>query len=313
MSTHVSFRNFELTRLPLVFLMALSLGGCAGGYAAYMTDSLLDPPSVAVVSELTGESLELFAIDTEPNPRQALFFVSGSGCTSLRYFMRDYFRGLTGSYRIYAVQKPGVAQMDAGWNCSHAFLDRYTHDELVRRNREALRWVQSQWPGTLAGAIGVSEGGNIAAQLAAENPSIGKLLVIGSGGMPFRQVAQLLARKRNMTAQVDAALVQIDADPSNAQTLVFGMTPRYWSSVLDNDPADIYRRVKQPILLIVGEKDENVPVESAYFLRDQLRATGASRFMLEVVPGANHFLVRDGRDLKPEIMQRISLWLDRSS
>lgn len=303
--------RFVSTCLRIVGIcsLAVGLGGCLGTYGRFVADSVFDPPSLTRVNGSSGESLEIFSIDTAPNPQQAIFFVSGSGCASLRYFLRSYFSGLDGSYRIYAVQKHGVGATEAGFNCSEQFYDRYILPDLLTRNRDAFRWVRSQWPGKVAAVIGASEGGGIAAALAADNPDAGRLIVIGSGGMKFRQLASIIAKRRNMEEEMRTGVARIDANPNDARTMVFGMTPRYWTSVLDVDPLADYRRVSQPILLVIGERDENVPVEAALYLKDVFAGERRHNLYVEIVPGADHVLKRNGSDLKPELMRRFGKWL----
>ncbi len=276
-----------------------------------LVDGLLDPPAVVQHRGLPGDATDIYWIDTAPNPQSAIFFVQGSGCHSLGCFMRSYFAGFGGAYRIYAAQKPGVGRTSPGLVCSEAYLDWNAYPQIIAHNREALRFVMARHGGSLAAVIGVSEGGTVAAQLAAENPQIRRLVVIGSGGLPFRKAAQLLAAKRGEPpSSIDAAFARIAADPDNARATVYGMTHRYWSTLLDVDPTPMFLKAKQPTLLLMGELDESVPIESAFHLRKQMTAAKRSNFALEVVPGASHSLIRDGVDQKPVVMRRIGVWLE---
>lgn len=299
----------DARRILGVCALAVGLSGCVGTYGQFVADSVFDPPSLTRVNGSSGENLEIYSIDTAPTPQRAIFFVSGSGCASLRYFLRSYFSNIGGSYRIYAVQKPAVSATETGFSCSRKFQDRYTYPELQARNRDAFHWVRSQWPGKVTAVVGVSEGGTLAAELAADDPDIGKLVVIGSGGMKFRHLASIVAQRRNKMDEMRAALARIDANPDDTRSTVLGMTPRYWTSVLDVDPLAVYRRVSQPILLIIGEQDENVPVESALHLKEIFAHEGRRNLTLEIVPGADHVLKRNGSDLKPDLMRRIGNWL----
>lgn len=87
------------------------------------------------------------------------------------------------------------------------------------------------------------------------------------------------------------------------------MPHSYLSSVLDLDPLPIFVRVTQPALLITGEDDESVPVESARCLKRRLSERGQTKITLMIIPGADHALRRNGRDLKPDIMTRLSPWI----
>jgi hypothetical protein len=76
----------------------------------HIADASLLPPQVEVILSKSGQPIELYSLNIGEGPTRALFFVSGSGCASLSFFMRSYFTGLTGSWKIYAVQKEGTSR-----------------------------------------------------------------------------------------------------------------------------------------------------------------------------------------------------------
>lgn len=293
-------------------VLCFALSGCAGSYPAYVADAVVDPPSVELVREPSGETLEIYQIDTQPAPKRTIFFVSGSGCASLRYYLRSYFSRLPGSWRVFALQKSGVDPFTTGLaGCSRRFDERNTLPQIWVRNRDALRWVVAR-RGKVDAVMGVSEGGALAAALAAESKDVERLVVIGSGGMTTREGLGILARKGGFLAsaeQLRSGLEAVDADPRSTEKRFLGLPHLYWSSTLDRDPIPIYLRVSQPSFVFFGEKDQSVPVESAYLLRDRLAAAGKSNIKVEIVGGASHTLVRDGVDLKPEIFSRVGEWL----
>jgi len=298
----------KLSRAIGAGVLSMLLAGCSTAYMSFARDALLAPPEMTVV-DVGEKRLEIFSVDTGPNPQQAIFFVSGSGCASLRYFLRSYFEGLEGSWRIHSVQKEGVGGLETGGNCSDAFRASYNYDILLERNAAALEWVKSRSPNSVSAIVGVSEGGTIAAALAAENPEIDRLVVIGSGGLSLRQMTQILAERQGRPEELAAGLAAVDADPANLGRDFMGMPHPYLASVLDVDPLPIFARVTQPTMLIIGEEDESVPVESARYLARSLEEYGKSNVTLTVIPGADHTLRRDGQDLKPALMARLSRWL----
>lgn len=159
--------------------------------------------------------------------------------------------------------------------------------------------------------FGVSEGGGLAAELAAENPSIRHLAVIGDGGLTMRENLRILGRRRGKLEEMESGMAAVDADPGSLEKRLLGLPYRYFSSMLDVDPIPVYLRVSQPAYVVMGEKDESVPVESAYALRERMAAAHRTNFTIEIVEGASHALIRDGADLKPAIMRKIGEWLSR--
>jgi pimeloyl-ACP methyl ester carboxylesterase len=298
------------TAFCLLFL-TLVLSGCASTYGAFIADAAFDPPDVEIVQAASGEALQLYHVDTEPDPKGAMFFVGGSGCASLRYFLRQYFAALPGSWRIFAVQKAGVDPFSTGFGCSREFEAHATLPEIFRRNREALDIVISR-RGKIDALFGVSEGGGLAVALAAENPNIPRLVVVGSGGLTMREDLGFLARRTDFpigTVELQSKFADIASDPQSEEKRLLGLPYLYWSSSLDRDPMPFYLRVSQPTRVFFGEKDQSVPVESAHALRDRLKAAHRTNIEVEIVEGASHTLVRDGKDLKPEIFRRLDGWL----
>ena len=58
---------------------------------------------------------------------------------------------------------------------------------------------------------------------------------------------------------------------------------------LDLDPADYWRKIRSPVLLLFGELDDVVPVDiSANRIRDALRQAGNTEVVVRIFPGENH-------------------------
>jgi pimeloyl-ACP methyl ester carboxylesterase len=292
-----------------VLLSLLLCSGCATPYADYLVDKATNPPSLERLSVQGDEALDLYSIDIGPAPRRAVFFVSGSGCASLGFYLRRYFKGLTGSWTIYAVQKRGVETGETGFFCSKRFRATYDYDDVEQRDEQGLEEVMRRHPEGLAGLIGVSEGGPFATDLAARHPQIPKLVVIGSGGQSFRQDAAVLDA-RNHNDRFAKAFADVASDPQSLDKTALGYTHRYWSTVLDRAPAPVFLKLKQPILMILGEKDESVPIESGRVLERRFAEAKKTNLRLIVIPGANHVLVVDGQDQKPAIMKIIGDFLE---
>lgn len=298
------------TALRLLFL-TLALSGCASNYGAFIADAAFDPPDVEMVQSASGETLQLYHVDTAPDPKGTIYFVGGSGCASLRFFLRQYFAALPGSWRIFAAQKAGIDPFSTGFGCSREFESHATLPEIFRRNREALDVVIAR-RGKVDALFGVSEGGGLAVALAAENPKIPRLVIIGSGGLTMREDLGLLARRAGFpigAEELRSKFADIASDPQSLEKRLLGLPYLYWSSSLDKDPMPFYLRVSQPARVFFGEKDQSVPVESARALRDRLNAAHRTNIEVEIVEGASHTLVRDGKDLKPDIFRRLDSWL----
>ncbi|UAB78336.1 alpha/beta hydrolase [Erythrobacter sp. SCSIO 43205] len=292
----------------MLVIASLSVNGCAG--LGYLGSAVLSPPQkVMVQSEGFGE-LELYSFDTGPSPSQAIFFISGSGCASLRFFLKRYFTGLPEGYRIYALQKSGVDAMNTGANCSDQFHRSNTIDQLIARNGAALTAVKAQFGGEFVAIVGVSEGGVVSAPVAVANPQIPNLIIIGAGAMTFREELSILARQRGREDELTAALANVEITPKSIDERFMGMPHLYLTSMLDFDPLPHLLASKQRVLFVHGEKDESVPLASARVAAEALSRDSSRKVVLEIVPGANHVLVNEEGDQKVDIMRKLPVWMN---
>lgn len=282
------------------------LAGCSS--TQYAMNAFVNPPEATKISSEFENDLVVYHFDTSPNPERSIFFVSGSGCASLRYFLKDYFAGLPSGYRIYAAQKQGIGAFETGAFCSEEFKDNYNFKTLLETNKQGLTWSTSDFGNVPTAIIGVSEGGTLSAALAAENAEIENLVIIGSGGMTFRNELEIIAERRGNTEKLKRGFTAIERDPLSTTKTFWGHPHAYWSSMLDIDPMEYFVAATQKIIIIYGELDESVPSESPVFLANTLRQDAERTVMINVVSGANHALQLDGEDLKPEIMSNLHAW-----
>lgn len=282
------------------------ISSCSSNYIRFFRDAAFNPPQVEELKNLTGERIDLYSIEVGEGAKEVIFFVSGSGCASLSYFMRWYFSGMKGAWKIYAVQKAGVSQSSAGVSCTRAFHDQYDFETLKARNDAALQFV-AQRHGKVS-LVGVSEGGQIAGELAQDNPSVKALVLIGTGGLPFRK-AGLILDSKNHTDTFRNAFEAVEADPVSMTKKTLGWPRRYWSFLLDRDPLPVYLSLKLPILAVFGELDQSVPLESMLFMKNAFEQANKTNLEVRVVPDASHTLVANGTDQKPLIMAVVSEFL----
>ena len=115
-----------------------------------------------------------------------LFFVGGSGHVSHNYYLQSYFEELPGNITIYALQKRYVGHRETGlFHPSDSFARDNHYLQLVQDQKEFIQFIlaNSGQRDNRVIIFGVSEGGNIAAQLASEIPEATHLVMLGSGGM----------------------------------------------------------------------------------------------------------------------------------
>lgn len=294
--------------LAVCLIIVILLSGCS---TIGRVEVGADPIHSKTISTASlGDDFALYSLDIGPEPRTAVFFVTGSGCASLSYYLKSYFKGLVGSWRVYAVQKTGVGAHDMGLLCSQEFYDHYNFENLKLRNELALAAVLRRH-GEVAGVIGVSEGGQIAAELMHSNKMVCALVVIGSGGLPFRSAGAILDARHGKNTFAEA-FARVSTAPHSTSQKVLGFPNKYWATFIDRDPASAYLSLDRPVLMIFGGRDEAVPIESARWLDNRFRTMGKTNFSLLEFPEADHILKQQGVDRRPEAMNIVASFFQKN-
>jgi uncharacterized protein len=185
-----------------------------------------------------------------------------------------------------------------------------THKDYAEDLIGVIRWLASRddVDSRRLAVAGHSEGGAVAMIAAAREKKIGSLILLDATGtsgadlileqqqreldrlkLPEAEKAQKIALQR----QIQAAVVSgngWDSVPEDMRKLAD--TPLFRSLLLFN-PAEIMPQIKQPILIIQGDLDTQVPPHHADKLGDLARARKKGAGPVEVVhiPGVNHLLV----------------------
>ena len=285
----------------------------------------------------------VFYVSEEPDDAGSLplvVYVHGSGAQSHFVEVDGRVQGrnghssladvVRGRARLLIVEKPGVKFLDAPADpggATHASplfrvehtLDRWT--EAVRAASAAGRKL----PGIRAGAVlvvGHSEGGIIAAKLAAECDWITHVAVLAGGGPTQLFDLILLARAGTFFRHIsDSADARVDyvleewkkilAHPDDADRLFFGHPYRRWSSFLRTSTLEQLLQTRARIYVAQGTEDQAVAWESFEVLRAELQAR-ARDATFDTVAGADHSLAiatAGGRsDGWRDVLQRVVVW-----
>ena len=300
--------------LVAAVLSTMIIGGC-GAKAGYFFSSLTNPLEPSKVQLRDGvETLSYsFVIGDAPEAETVLFFLPGSGCSSLKYYLRKYLEGLEGNIRVFAMQKRHVNNGTTGifgcpegfdeWNHFPQWVD--DHDWFVNKTLAGLPYKPKHIL-----LLGVSEGGSVASALAARNPAVTHLAMIGHGGMKQADELRLLMSKQYPKLDMDGELAKVLAEPGNIEKHFLGQTYKYWAGQAFVDPLQFLLPLPVPIIVGFGTEDRSVPVESARLLERRFQEAGKSNLALELYPGADHFLVgKDGTDYRPVFLKALSKWL----
>ncbi len=282
-------------RLMNAFCVLAALTAC-GETSTYLQESLSTSATAMPFTD-GNERFDLYKIEQSETPSEIVFFIGGSGCASLSVYLSPYFSALNPEIVVYALDKHGVFQGSLGLRCADGFWANYSFNALLERNTIALNAVQDMHPNSAISIIGTSEGGPIAAALAATHPRTAKLVLIGAGGQTQRQELEQVLRKPTF----DRLTTKVAASPDSLTDFTLGYPHRYWSSMLDLDQSDLMSDLDIPTLIIIGEKDESVPVSSAAYAQSLI--TGAE---LVIWPDASHTFDTPNGPARDQMIARVS-------
>ena len=241
-------------------------------------------------------------------------FIQGSGCQSLFRQSGEQISGgsqnllvreAKGRARVLVVEKPGVKFLDVAQRpgtaegASEEFLREHTLPRWAEANRAALRavWALPEIDRSRTLAIGHSEGGIVAARIAAELPEVTHVASLAGGGPT--QLFSLAESRRlprpddqpgdaaRRAQSIDDEWAKIRQDPDSTTRFWLSHPYRRWSSFLSTSVAAELSRTKARIYLAQGALDTSVPPTAHDVLVAELLTQGRD-VITERIDGADH-------------------------
>lgn len=303
-------RNFPI----IAFLSCFFIFGCSSTKLGYFCKSIVNPIPVhdMVLDDSCRHLYYSMTIGDEEKVDTILFFITGTGNASLQYYLKSYFQGLTGNIHIFALQprhvtnrETGIFQPSEAYNQENTFRIRVEDNikfilQTLANNRTSYKRIV---------VFGVSAGGTVASVAASVVPDVTHLVVLGEGGMKELDAFRLWGRKYGI--DFDQEYKKIKADPDSTKKKFLGEhTYKWWASYLEVNPMDYLHSLEIPMLFCAGKKDEMVPVESLYYLRDRFEELGKTNLTVKLYPDCNHVLI-DSKGISHRIyfMKFVSSWL----
>lgn len=254
-----------------------------------------------------------------------LVILEGSGASSKFYEMDDgrvgygvyglIARQACGLSHVAAMEKRGVpfgrlgspgSGMDAPLEYTqHAtFEDRVADVRLMFDALLADPMVDS----TRVLLLGMSEGADVAAGVAAADPRVTHVAFLSGGGAS--QLFDLIVLRREEMAEqgaspeaieqaveaLEADYARIFADPTNDEKMFMGHAYRRWASFFRQASADNLAHTKAKLFLAHGAQDRAVPIESFDLLTTELLRHGKTNVTVRRFPDRDHSLMKPGGD-----------------
>lgn len=165
--------------------------------------------------------------------------------------------------------------------------------------------------------VGHSEGGAIAGIVAADDPRIAGVALLAAPAWTGRRIMRYqlryaAARRHRTVSYTSADLIEAYLVRDAAARVG---TEAWYPYFLDYDPLPPMRRLRSPVLVLQGDRDEVVTAEQAVEIAEAITANGNAAVRFQVMPGYTHSFTNADRGAGPvaplseEIISLIEDWL----
>ena len=265
-------------------------------------------------------------------PFPAVVTATGSGA-----HFRDGNRTPEHPYRPFrhiadALAGCGVATLrldDRGVGGSAGTADAATAEDTAADTAAAVRFLRARKDvdPKRVGLVGHSYGGVIAPMVAAADPAIGAVVLLGAPAVNFRETMRYQHR---YVIESDPGVAPADREKALAEAMrrqeanVAAGTEAWRTSIQDRDPLATARRLRMPVLILQGLTDRAVAPEDARTLEEAIRAGGNRKVERRLFADVNHHFQRDPvgaragydrlptQDLAPEVLKALCDWVPRA-
>ncbi len=299
-----------------VFSLVLALSGCATiQRTAHMYGSEAPPPLFFQYKDGGSSIYYSFTVGNASQPDTAVLFYGATGCPSWKSVMPGYVSGLAVNASVFVLNKRFVSDRSIGFlDCGQEFHLANNPDQWVADYSEFILTQLSTSTTKFRNVVlvGVSEGAWPATKVAGLLPEITHLAIIGSGGDSMRKSLAILKQKGAISFDVESGWKEISTDPQSIEKEWYGNRYRWWADVMDIDPLPDFLKLNIPIIIGIGEKDESVPAESAFFLESKFKEAGKNNLILKVYPESDHRLNGNGISHRNEFLAELSRLLQKT-
>ena len=262
-------------------------------------------------------------------PYAVALSLTGSGS-----HLRDGNRTPEHPYRPFrhianALAARGIAMLrldDRGIGGSTGDGNAATGDDVANDARAAMRWLRARADidGARVALIGHSFGGEIAPLVAASDPAVAAVVLMGAPARNFRETMKyqnryLIEVDPTIPAELKAAALERMTTEQERNVATSAEKWRPWSQ--DRDPLLTARKLRCPVLILQGMTDRAVPPSDATLLEKAIREGGNAHVTVRFFENVNHHFQRDPigarsgydrlptQDLAPEFLDVLGEWL----
>lgn len=284
------------------------------------------------------------------NVKGVVLFVAGDG--EITYDAYGYYEVvwqviLDAGYAVFSWDKPGVGDSTGNW-LNQSMLDRQ------KEVKAAISYVKSTYgyQEKNIGLMGFSQAGWVLPSLMKDNPNIGFMIGVGYA-INWMDQGWHMTKTRLLEEATSAPRIEIERQKHYQELAFWASNPSYNSYLqeysidpeeitenrfnfiknnMHSDASEDYAGIKQPILILMGDKDANVSTANTYRVLTTLFSE-SDNATIQVIPDATHglltypefdernpglgFLIKlyfyGERAYSPEFLNTLSEWLEARS
>lgn len=297
----------------LVSLAIASLDGIPGGGAAPKIDYSAPPGATFTAEEVTVPVATYSLAGTLLVPKSgkasypAVVMITGSGLQTrdqriplegLEKYMP--FRQIAERLASNGVAVLRVDDRGIGGSTGRETLEHVTTTLFAEDTRAQVAWLRGRKeidPQRIV-VIGHSEGASIAAMIGASDPKLAAVVMMAGvakrgADVSFEQQEDMLKSDPTMAEETKASLRAKQKEVVKT-VLDGGEVPgiNTWTrEYFTYDPLPTARKIKQPLLILQGERDRQVDQSHATIIADAVKGAGNKNVTLKVFPTLNHLFL----------------------
>ncbi|MSR88739.1 MAG: alpha/beta hydrolase [Candidatus Margulisbacteria bacterium] len=293
----------KITKICISFLVALCLTGCPNNENIYKNIQEFR-------LENNGFFVHYYLLPGTSEQKDLLIFLDGSSKQSVlglkdkatweKYGLPYYIRkSLPENIDLLVPEKINIIPgQDSGKNENFLIND-------TLKNKAALytllinQYLNSHTTYKHIYLMGYSEGGFVLPKIynkLAHKENISGLILCASGGLSYYETLRIQQQSplpftekyRQSLSQLEKELIRIKMRPHATDRYYFGWPYCKWADYMTYRPINDFIKVQIPILMIHGDKDLNIPIESAQYVKEAFDKTGKKNLTYHEIKNADH-------------------------
>ena len=233
----------------------------------------------------------------------------GSGCAGFGPIADRYFHSLRKA-KVAVLQKPLVdpSAWPAPAVCAQPFIQWDNLRDWTLAATHVANQIATLHMGQLPIVlVGISEGGEIALQVARQVPGVSALVLISSPGLDPTNLAEMVAEDAGASASW-RRLLHLAAGSAAEDRVVAGRSLLYWRVLLQWRVMDALASSDLPLLQAWGGRDASIPQRAFAKFAAARSALSPESYCTLTWPAADHGLQDGAVDHIQDVWHHVELW-----